>query len=133
MHQSKVIVRRSKAQIVADLDQARLALVKHSIRATEQISPAAWLKRSVDRNRVAWSVGALVAGLFTVRSLFSFASPKKDRDIFRKSGTKAWLFRLLQGPLVSVGQKALLNYASNYLRNHLKQPDLPHDNERNPI
>lgn len=133
MHQSKVTAKRTKAQIVADLDHARLALVRHSARATEQVSPTAWLKRSIEQHRIAWSTGAVVAGLLAVRTLFSFGSPKKHRDIFQKTGTKAWLFSLLQGPLVSFGQKAILNYASLYLKNHLKQPDSPHESERNPI
>lgn len=133
MHQSKVTAKRTKAQIVADLDHARLALVRHSARATEQVSPTAWLKRSIEHHRIPWIIGAGFAGLVTVRALFSFGSPKKHRDIFQKTGTKAWLFSLLQGPLVSFGQRAILNYASLYLKNHLKQPDSPHESERNPI
>lgn len=121
MRKSELTISESKARAVADLTRARLALVHHSARASDQLSPVSIFNRSLAKHRVAWIAGAVVLGFAAMRFTFSSRAPKNDRDKFQKSGTKAWLFSLIGGPLLAAGQKALLNYASTHLQNHFAQ------------
>jgi hypothetical protein len=121
MRAPELTIHESKARAVADLTRARLALVHYSARASDQLSPVSILSRSVAKHRVAWIAGAVILGVAAMRFTFSSRAPKNDRDNFQKSGRKAWLFRLIRGPLLAAGQKALLNYASTHLQNHFAQ------------
>jgi hypothetical protein len=129
MRKPELTISDSKARAIADLDRARLGLVHHSARASDQLSPASILSRNLAKHRTAWIVGAAVLGVAAVRFTFSSRTPKNDRDNFQKSGRKAWLFRLIRGPLLAAGQKALLNYASTHLQNHFAQHSQPHPSE----
>lgn len=120
-----------KKRALVDLDRARLGLAVHSKRASEELSPAAIVERSVRKHRVAWIVGASVAGLVTLRFILPSSSAKNDRDKSAKSGTKGRLFRLLSDYVISAGRNAAVSYATQYFQNQFKQPfqasDRPED------
>ena len=111
-----------KRKLLIDLDRARLALSIHSEEAARQLSPASIVERSFKKHRVIWIASAAVAGAIAVKWLFSSPTVKIERDNFLKSDRKSTLFRLLAGPLLTVGKKAAFDFATQYFRNHFKQP-----------
>lgn len=125
--------RELKRQLLVDLDRARLAVVVHSEETVRQLSPAAMVERSFQKHRVVWIAGAAVAGVVALRFLFSPRAPKIERDNFLKSGTKAGLFRLLAAPLLNVGKKAAVDFATQYFKNRFKQPFPTSDRESDVI
>lgn len=111
-----------KRKLLVDLDRARLALTIHSEEAARQLSPTAIVERSFKKHRVVWITSAAVAGAFVVKWLISSPAVKIERDNFLKSDRKGTLFRLLAGPLLTVGKKAAFDFATQYFKTHFKQP-----------
>ena len=125
--------RELKQRALVDLERARLSLARHTEETAVALSPAAIMERSFKKHRVAWLVGATVAGAVALRFVFSSTSSKNERDIFAKSGTKGRLFRMLSGPLVAVGRKAVFDFATQYFKNHLKQSPQASASERDSL
>ena len=122
-----------KKSLLVDLDRARLALARHKEEAAATLSPAAMVERSFKKHRAAWLAGATLAGAIVLRLVLTSSSSKNERDNSAKSGTKGRLFRMLSAPLIAVGRKAALNYATQYFKNNFKQPFPESASEQDPI
>ena len=125
--------RELKQRALVDLETARLSLLRHTERASAEMSPAAIIERSFKKHRVAWLVGATVAGAVALRFVLSSTSSKNERDNSVKTGTKVGLFGLLSGVLIAAGRKAAFAYATHYFKNHLKQRFQASASERDSI
>ncbi len=122
-----------KRRLVAALDDARDAVALHSTHVAAELSPSAIALRSFKKHRVIWLAGVALTSVVAVRWVSSSASRKNERDNLTKSGTKGRLFRMLAVPLVAAGRKAAFDFASQYFKNHFKQPFKASGAERDPI
>ena len=125
--------RELKRRTLMDLERARLSLARHTEQASVELSPAAIVERSFKKHRIAWLVGATVAGAVALRFVLSASSSKNERDIFGKSGTKGGLFRMLSGPLFAVGRKAAFDFTTQYFKNQFKHPPRASSSEQDSI
>lgn len=110
-----------KRQVLADLERARGELVRHSGRASVQLSPAALAQRSFQKHRIVWIAGALVAGALVVRLVIAPPRNKNERDNPSKSGTKGTLLRMITDSVLAAGRKAAVTMATRYFQNQFKQ------------
>lgn len=107
-----------KRQLILQLDSARLELARESRLAQVQFSPTAWFQRSLQKHRIAWAVGGVFAGLALVRLVF----PSKFRsDKSSHSDKTRGISGIARGLVMSVVQRAALNFARNNLKDHAQR------------
>ena len=74
-----------KRQLLLELDSARAELTHESRLARTEWNPATLARRSLEKHKLAWVIGGVVAGLVIVRLILP---PKFRSDKFGGSDTK---------------------------------------------
>ena len=117
-----------KQQALRDLELARHELARETGLVAEDWSPRAFMARSLERHRIFWIAGGVVAGLAAIKLLLPYrSSPVLDEDddleLERPQpsrGLSSGLLGLLAGPLISMGRKAVTNYGMQFVQNWLQ-------------
>ena len=106
-----------KRQLVIELDRARTELAHESHLARVAWNPLALVTRSLQKHKLAWAIGGVVAGFLAVRLLLP---PKFRSDKFSSSDTKRGSRSLLSSLFMTFAKRAAMNYASTQLRDQLQ-------------
>ena len=106
-----------KRQLVVQLDRARAELAHESRLAKVEWNPAAMMRRSVEKPRLAWIIGGAVAGFIALRMLMP---TKFKSDNFAGSDTKRGFRGLFGKLLTNFARRAAMNYASTHAKDFLQ-------------
>lgn len=119
-----------KQQVLRDLELARASLAHHAGLAAREWSPRAMLSQSLERHRMWWIGGAVVAGLAAVKLIFSGSNNR--RDIPGVAAKNRGLLAFLIAPLLAYGRKAAMEYGTQILQSYISQKVSPnaHTSER---
>lgn len=117
---------KTKAQVLRELDSARAELGVHLRHATEEWSPSAVMRRSIERHRWVWMAGSTVAGLLLVRLLTSTAPSKFRRDNSDAPVKKSGLIWQILSPVAPLAQQFALKHGLEFLQSYLNPPHPPH-------
>ena len=117
MGRQKPTTAELKRQLVVQLDQARAELSFESRLASVEWNPAAMVRRSMEKHRIAWLVGGVAAGFLALRLLLP---PKFRSDNFSGSDTKRGVKGFAGRMVTTFAKRAVMNYASTHLKDYLQ-------------
>lgn len=106
-----------KRQLVLDLELARASLAEQTRKAQAQFSPFALVQRSVQRHKVAWIIGGIVAGVAIVRLLLP---PKFRSDKSGQSDKTRGFTGIMRSLFFTVAQRAAMNYAKTHFKDQAR-------------
>jgi hypothetical protein len=108
-----------KARLIAEMSEARAVMAHHAGVVSVEYTPTAILRRSFQRHKAAWMVGAAVAGLVALRLVFPSREAKNSRDKSGKPATKGAISGFLAGSLAAAARKAALSYAQKQVQHFI--------------
>ncbi len=116
-----------KQEALRDLEDARASLAHHATLAAEEWSPRAVIARSIEKHRVLWIGGAVVAGLGLMKLVWPATVPANKRDNFIAGAKNRGWIALLLSTLVAFGRKSALNYGAQMVESYMRQKISPNE------
>ena len=105
-----------KLQALAALDEARIELGTHAVRARENYAPRTLVMQGLAKHKVLAAVAAAAAGFVVMRFMFPRRSPIDKNS---KPAKKRGLSGLLVNGLWMMARAPLLDFAKNHLQNYV--------------